>query len=289
MAVYEALYKGPQPKTMTRDPKTGYLTMGDLAQRYRQQNAMAADNAQIAQDQGSANVDATMRNTANNSPTVQSDFNFGAGAGNQAMGQNKVRQSAYEAQALEALRQHGTAGQQASQQQGAKDLQQGQFGQEASMFDKRVAANNARMQQLTAQFQSSSGGGGSQGGVAPVEYDTPGLEAANAASFAREKDKIGQMGRGAVNSLTNLMSSSGLSGGGYEQKGLADIVGGTQGQLGDVTREQTIQDLATNRNTANMNYQGGIQQRGQTLQDQQARAQMQKQALMQLFSMGGIY
>lgn len=223
---------------------------------------------EIANEQAQANVGGTQQDTANNAPTVNSEFS----------GRQPVRQPAYEDQAMAALQ-----GLQAS------NLQEGQFGQqskaqaaghaqEKAMFDARVAANNARM----AAIWGKIGGlpvldaGGGMAGLPDGQE-----QAARDAAFGREKDRIGQMGRGAVNSLTNLMSERGTSGGGYEQAGLADIVGGTQGQLGDVAREQTIQDVGRAAQVGDRNYAGNLQRRGQDMN--------YKQAMAALMSQGGSY
>lgn len=72
--------------------------------------------------------------------------------------------------------------------------------------------------------------------------------AANAAMFARAKDRIGMTGQGAMKSLQREMSRRGLGGSGIEGAEMGDIIGGARGQLGDVIRDQTIADV--NRHAA---------------------------------------
>lgn len=92
-----------------------------------------------------------------------------------------------------------------------------------------------------------------------------GEDAARAALFAREKDRIGQLARAGVDTTLSVLGERGLLGGGYEAAALGDVVSNTQGQLGDVSREQAIQALKRASERADLDYQGQITQRAQNL------------------------
>jgi hypothetical protein len=67
------------------------------------------------------------------------------------------------------------------------------------------------------------------------------------------------------------MASRGMVGSGMEAALTNDIRAQAGGQLGDVIREQAIQDALTAENRAGTIYSGNIQQRGQDLSAQQQR------------------
>lgn len=94
----------------------------------------------------------------------------------------------------------------------------------------------------------------------------PNAEAnARAAVFGRAKEQAGQIARSSLDSLSSLMASHGMSGSGIEEKLGADVLGGAAGSLGDVTREQQIQDLGRIGQVSDQTYQGDITQRAQNL------------------------
>lgn len=98
------------------------------------------------------------------------------------------------------------------------------------------------------------------------------------AAFARLKAKSGDLGRGAVNSLSSELAGRGISGAsGSFGRGLADIVSSSVQPLADLNVAHLGQEydaagearrLAEQR--AGTEFSGGIQQRGQTIQGQQA-------------------
>lgn len=225
---------------------------------------------EIANEQAQANIGATHYGSqANVSGFVRSDD-----------GNNKVTQRAYEDQALAQLRaQHDMAALTSQQQYGSQEAGAGRAHDLARM-DKQAALAKEAEARRTALFHSLAGKihgihGGPGGGPDPNE------QAARDAAFAREKDRIGQIGRGALDSLTNLYSERGVSGGGYEQAGIADLLGNVQGGLGDVAREQTLQDLGRAQQVGDRNYAGAITQRGQNMN--------YLQSLMGLLNAGGLY
>ena len=109
----------------------------------------------------------------------------------------------------------------------------------------------------------AAGGGGysgaAGGGIAGQE------DAARQAAFARAKDQAGLIGRSAVNSLQNVMGGRGLVGSSIGGQQAAGVINQGATQLGDVNREQAIQDLQNARQRASEQYQGAITQRGQNL------------------------
>lgn len=93
-----------------------------------------------------------------------------------------------------------------------------------------------------------------------------GEQAANAAALGRAKDTAGQIGRSAMNSLSDVMGARGMgisSGLGLNEAG--GIIGEGARQVGEVNREQQIQALAHNRARASEQYQGNLAQRGQDI------------------------
>ena len=125
-------------------------------------------------------------------------------------------------------------------------------------------------------------GGGGGGATPPREaYGMGGqADAARAAAFARAKDQAGNIGRASLTGLQNAMAGRGISGSGIELGQMGEIVGGAGRELGEVNREQLIQDLAAAQHGADIQYTGGIEQRGQDIQAEAAR----RQALLGLFN-----
>ena len=98
--------------------------------------------------------------------------------------------------------------------------------------------------------------------VAPINYNM-GESAAAAAAFARAKDKVGQASRGAVNSLRDLYAGSGNLGA-YNNLAGGVLGAGTEA-LANQTTQQALQEAARAAEITNLNYQGGITQRGQNV------------------------
>ena len=141
------------------------------------------------------------------------------------------------------------------------------------------AAEQRRLGYLP-QFQ---GGGGPS--APTVQYGDAGADAARNASFARAKDKAGQIARASLTGLRNAMGERGIGGSGIEALQSAGIVGAAGSELGEVNREQLLQDLAQQQHIQDLTYQGGITQRGQTL----AAQSPERQALMGLITARGLY
>lgn len=123
-----------------------------------------------------------------------------------------------------------------------------------------------------------AGGGGGAGwasGGPPVPSVPPVADvdtsAAQAAAFARAKDRVGQLGAGALAGLRSSLGGRGLLGSGAEVRGAVDVVNRGQGELGDVVREQAIEQAALAERTAQANRQAALEQRRQNLADIEAR------------------
>jgi hypothetical protein len=135
---------------------------------------------------------------------------------------------------------------------------------------------------------SSLGGGGSYGDIqatnphipAPADVPRigpaltpdqighiqgPDMTAANAAEFARAKDQVGQTARGALTGLAGAMAGRGVLGSGVEGRGIGNVINKGQGELGDVSRQQAINNAALQEQNALASYQGDITQRGQNI------------------------
>jgi hypothetical protein len=98
---------------------------------------------------------------------------------------------------------------------------------------------------------------------APIQaVDTSG---AQAAAFARAKDQVGQTASGALAGLRSSLGGRGMLGSGGESRGAAGVVNRGQGELGDVSRQQAIESADLAQRTAEFNYSGGVNQRGQDM------------------------
>ena len=130
----------------------------------------------------------------------------------------------------------------------------------------------------------------STGTTAPVSYPKvsmggiPDASAAQSAAFGAAKGRAGAMGRSAVDSLRSELAERGIMGGGTEARGLTDILASATNPLSDVNVAQQAESLQDVRRTqdiaaqqAAQQYQGGITQRGQDIQQQQFAAQQAQQ------------
>jgi hypothetical protein len=123
-------------------------------------------------------------------------------------------------------------------------------------------------------FLGSGGAGGTGGGgyVSPIQ--PPDMTSANAATFARAKDKAGQLARAGLQSLQGELGAQGMLGGGAQAQATRDIVQTGMGQVGDVSRQQAIEEAAQKAKFAELGYTGGITQRGQDIQLAEAQARL---------------
>lgn len=130
----------------------------------------------------------------------------------------------------------------------------------------------------------SSGVSGVGGGL-PSTISMPDTSAARTAAFGRAKDQSGQTARAAIDALRGEMAGRGLLGSGIEGGRTAEIVGQAAQGSNEVSREQAIQDAANAARMGEMQYQGGITQRGQDISALEAEKARQAQAMQGLLSM----
>lgn len=164
-----------------------------------------------------------------------------------------------------------------------------------------------RMRQLITMMREGGGGPVSMNrepGLTMVGRETPSTmndrTAAESAAFGRAKERIGKVGKSAIDSLKDKMSSMGMGGSTAEARGVADVTNSAQGEMGEVIRQQAEDhldraDQIDDRNlTAGLtqrgqdigqnttNFTGGIQQRGQDYQG--AMNDPTRQMIMQMLS-----
>lgn len=139
-------------------------------------------------------------------------------------------------------------------------------------------------------YNSGGGGGGgvlpSGAGIAPgsrIATIAPvDMTASNAATFGKAKDVAGQIGRSSLDSLRAALGETGQLGGGAEVQGARDVIESAAGNIGDVNRALATQNAQSALETARLNYQGGITQRGQDIAAQEAQARLaQEQAQLE--------
>ncbi len=162
-----------------------------------------------------------------------------------------------------------------TQQEALGEKQQGAEAElQAGAEQRRMNMFAPYLNKLTSGFAAFGGGGGALpyaqlGGVG-------GEDAARQAAFARAKDVAGSTGRAALNALMDVQGARGIVGSGLGLNEAGGVIGEGARQLGEVGREQLIQDLANARQRAAEAYQGSIAQRGQdvTLRGQNLQALM---------------
>lgn len=157
-----------------------------------------------------------------------------------------------------------------------------------------IAGDMSSIFGLMNSFGSSSGAGGygggggghmpnipsppvspyGMGGGVPAVPNVPPVDtsAAQSAAFGRAKDQVGQETSGALAGLRSSLGGRGMLGSGAESRGTMGVVNRGQAQLGDVSREQAIQQAGLTERQGALNYTGGITQRGQTIGEQQGNA-----------------
>lgn len=84
-------------------------------------------------------------------------------------------------------------------------------------------------------------------------------------AYARAKDTAGQQGRAALDALMDVQGARGIVGSGIGINEAGGVIGEGARQLGDFNREQAIQRVENERWRQGTNYQGNINQRGQTM------------------------
>jgi hypothetical protein len=162
-----------------------------------------------------------------------------------------------------------------------------------------------RMMEMFGHLKSGMGGPVSMGREPGLTMAPPltkttmsDREPAEAAAFARAKERLGKIASGSTVALKDAATSSGRSGSGLEGADMRSIVQGLQSSLGDVVRDQTMDrmkrsDEIDDRNQAvdvttrgqdigqyGTEYGGNIQQRGQDFQG--AMNDPMRQMIMQM-------
>jgi hypothetical protein len=128
--------------------------------------------------------------------------------------------------------------------------------------------------------QTATGGSGNPTPYTPIQPTNPAahvphiqpvdLLPAQRAAFARAKDQVGQAGSGALAGLRSSLAGRGMLGSGGEFRGSQNIAAKGLGELGDVSREQAINEVGVRTDEAKTNYGGDLTQRGQDMSHQQA-------------------
>jgi hypothetical protein len=111
------------------------------------------------------------------------------------------------------------------------------------------------------------------------------MTSANAATFARAKDKAGQLARAGLQSLQGELGAQGMLGGGAQAQATRDIIQTGMGQVGDVSRQQAIEEAAQKAKFAEFGYTGSITQRGQDIQLAEAQARLAAEERARQFDM----
>jgi len=120
------------------------------------------------------------------------------------------------------------------------------------------------------EFPTATFAGGGGGPAAPPpptigRIELPDTSAAQANLFARAKDKVAAASQGSLASLRSALAGRGMLGGGAEARGAQNVMTAGLGQLGDVAREQAIQEGQRLTDFAKLGYEGAINQRGQDI------------------------
>ncbi len=86
---------------------------------------------------------------------------------------------------------------------------------------------------------------------------------AAAEAYARAKDTAGRQGRAALDALQDVQGARGIVGSGIGVNEAGGVVGEAARQLGDFNSQQLQMRVENERRRREINYQGGINQRGQ--------------------------
>ena len=145
----------------------------------------------------------------------------------------------------------------------------------------------ATLKDMMAQYGGMTGGNPSQIKAPPtIQHDASGNEAAaRAAAFARAKDASGNLASAQLRGLEGAMAGRGVSGSPIEVLGQAQVLGGARGGLDQVITEQMLQDLSRAGEVSDLEYTGGITQRGQDMsRPRDPKEAFNEQLLLSLFS-----
>jgi hypothetical protein len=131
-------------------------------------------------------------------------------------------------------------------------------------------------------FGTSSGGGtaapGVSGGGRLPALTLPDQSAGTDAAYATAKDKVGKSSRASLDALRSELGATGQLGGGAEGQLTRDVITSAAGNLGQVSRDQAMTGANLSADFAKTNFAGGITQRGQDVQSQEAQARLAQEA-----------
>ncbi len=120
---------------------------------------------------------------------------------------------------------------------------------------------------------------GAPGAVPKVQMPDP-TEATNQA-FARAKDTAGNLSRASLDALNGELGSQGMLGGGGQAQGAADILARATNTMGEESNMEAGKNVDLAADFAKTNFQGGITQRGQDIQQQEAQATLAQEKSFQ--------
>lgn len=186
---------------------------------------------------------------------------------------------------LVASGQQNTVNMSAADRQAATDLaaknaaaHSGDITLESTLADKNAAAASVRSQAareamlgkipgLMSSLTGDAGSGGAAGNAtAPTAGGVDPAQSARDTAFARAKDKIGEVQRGAMTALREGMSSRGISSGsGIEAGAMSSLIGEGQGQLSDVVSGQMTSEAQRANAVADAQRAAELTRRGQNL------------------------
>lgn len=115
-------------------------------------------------------------------------------------------------------------------------------------------------------------------GQAQIAFPTAAITAGQQAAYNQAKDTQGQTTAAALNALRSQLAGRGMLGGGIEAQGTTGIVQQGAEALGNLTRQQAIDQGQQALQEAETAYQGGISQRGQDIGAQEAANQQALQS-----------
>ena len=186
------------------------------------------------------------------------------------------RQTVLSGQQSEASRQF-QAEQAAQQQANLESLARQQQAAEQALLSQRARLSEDAFTNRLAAVQRIPGTAQVQhpGGVTGNET------AARAAAFGRARDIQGTTARSALRALQGLHEQSGTTGSTMEAMQQGRVVGGAEAGISDFLTQQLLSDLSRAAEISDLQYKGGITQRGQDIDLQQA--------LIALANMGPLY
>lgn len=149
------------------------------------------------------------------------------------------------------------------------------------MFQRQMdALDAAGLERLKASMFGESSDGGSS---APVNLPGPtsgAAAAAQAAAFARAKDRTAKIAQGGIQSVQDEFAGRGLSGSPLEGGAIRDVMEGGVGQLGEASRDIALEESRRAQDVEDRNIQASLTQRGQDIGERESR-QNRLQALFQ--------